>query len=462
MSERWLLALPLIAATAVGLWLSRRLSALHPLVFALVLSAAVGVFYPLATLFVTPITWRSVHGLPEEVLRAVQADYLAFGLGLVAAVALGHGRGVLRRGADLAQTPRTARQRRRDALVPWGLLLGGAALYALYVRAVGLAPLLNKVDLAEKYRVSAGLGPLMFGLNLMTVATLWAEAAFERPRAKLPFRLASLGIVVWSMAFIAVRSYSVAVLLGYLYLFCERRRIELRNLRPRVLVMLAALYLAAETYAQVRGAWNGDGTALLEAARNLEATSEVTLGQVVGGSEISHPFITAMEVARYEEAGALRGRSYLEALDTLVPLALHPDRPPTLAQSFAAEYYPLVVDRGGGTAFSLVGEAWWNVAPLVGPFLVGLLSGLVLLAVAVASRRSPHGVVARLAPYGISLVLAMHRSTLGTTAKQLVLILIPTLLLALAAELLAGALPQRRPRAGAQRGKGPRAGLEPA
>ena len=447
MSERWLLALPLLAACGACLWLGRRLSALHPVLLAVGLTAAVGTFYPLATLAVTPITWRNVRGMPEEVLLGVQAEYLAFGLGLLALVLAGRFRRGLLAGGRGPRTlpPRTGGERRRDALVAWGLLAAGALLYALYVRVVGLEALLDKVDLAEKYRVSRGLGPMMFGLNMVIAGCLWAEAAFGSARAKLPFRIAALAVVAWSIGFIAVRSYSIAVLLGHLYLFCERRGIELRRVRLRVLAALLGLYLGLETYAQVRGSWDGDATALLEAVQELDATSAVTLGQVVGGSELSHPFITAMEVARYEEAGALGLDAYAEGLASFVPLALRPDRPPTIAQTFAAEYYPLVVDRGGGTAFSLVGEAWWSLGSLVGPFLVGLACGAGLLAVAGASRRDPHGVVARLVPYGLFLVLCMHRSSLGTSAKQLATILVPVLALSAAARLV-GPLPSPRPR----------------
>jgi hypothetical protein len=435
MSERLILVAGLLLVCGGGLWLARRLSPLHPLVFALGWTLVLGSFYPLTTLFVEPSSWRNLGDLSEEVLLSVTGDYLAFGLGLLLAVLWFWSPGGLAAPRSAAKSPARARERWRDRLVAWGLLAAGLLLYSVYVRRVGLEPLLDRHDYAEKYRASEGLGPFLFGLNLVICACLWAEASFERGRARLLFRCLSLIVVVWALALISVRAYAIAVILGHLVLFCDRRGVQLRRVRPLVLAAVLAVYAGVETYGHLRGSWRGSAADLLASVQDLGQASKATLGQIVGGSELSHPFISAMEIAQFEEPGELRGRSYVNELWTVVPLAFHPDRERTVAQLFVAEYYPAVSDRGGGTAFTLVGEAWWNFGPILGPLLVGSAIGMLLALLARGTRRRPHGLCARLVPYLVPLVLGMHRSSAAASFKQLVSILVPVLCLTAAAHL---------------------------
>jgi hypothetical protein len=51
-------------------------------------------------------------------------------------------------------------------------------------------------------------------LNLVIVGCLWAEAGRLSVPAKNLFRAVAVGVCVWAIAFIAVRHYAVALVLG--------------------------------------------------------------------------------------------------------------------------------------------------------------------------------------------------------------------------------------------------------
>ena len=59
------------------------------------------------------------------------------------------------------------------------------------------------------------------------------------------------------------------------------------------------------------------------------------MGEVVGGSEFSHPFITAFELRRDEVAGSFRGNTYFESPLSLIPSFLYPDKKPSMPEWFA-------------------------------------------------------------------------------------------------------------------------------
>ena len=419
MIQRWLLALGIIAVCSLALGLLRRRSVLDPLVLFLGSTLLVGTFYPLSTSLVEPLTWRSVQHLPEQVLVAAEGQYLAFAVGAMLVVVLAWARGRLRNNdPGISNRAPTARQTWRDGVLAWGLFLSGLLLYSTYVSKVGLATLLDSNDFAEKYRVSTGLGTWLFGLNLIIVGCLWSEGSALRASHKMFFRIAALVAGLWAIAFLGVRTYAMALVIGYLYHFCRHRRLQLRSLRLDLVLVIALGYVGLEAYSLMRSRWDSGFIGAVHALRAADMQTSTVLGQAVGGSELAHPFITTMELVRNEEAGALAGESYLDAALILVPLAFAPDRPQSLAQSFVAEYYPDVDERGGGTAFSLVGEAWWNFGTLLGPFVIGLVIASILLWISQRCQRHPHGVVSRFTPYACYLALLLHRSTAANSLKQ--------------------------------------------
>jgi len=444
MSERWIWAGLLLATCTAALALLRRQSPLSLPVLAVGMTAVIGSFYPLLSLFIEPRSWRNLGDLNEVVIQRAQVDYLAFAAGLL--LAIGAAGLVLPRALapEPAPKPVPVRVRFRDGLVVWSLLAVGGLLYSIYVQRIGYGTLTSTHDFAEKYLASRGQGVFLLGLNLMIAACLWAEAGEVSRRTRLILRLVGCGIIIWATLFIAVRTYAAALVLGYVHVLCVRCRFELRQVRPGLVLALLAAYVGLEGYAIVRSTWNSTG----DLGRALELAADVgqeqALGTVLGGSELSHPFITTAEVARFEEPGALRGESYLDALLAFVPQALWSERPSTLAERFVAEYYPLVDERGGGAAFSFVAEAWWNLGPVLGPLLAGLALGAALMGLRSRASLHPHGAAVRLTPYLLYLVLLFHRNQASSLFKASMSIVLPALAVYLAGDLVWSALQRRR------------------
>ncbi len=436
MSERWVWAVALYGVVAFGLWLLRKQSPVSLPVLALGITALMGSFYPIASLYITPRSWRNIANLSEESQLGTQVDYLAFAMGLAAAVLAGL---VIwpRAYQPREETTRAAHSTQfRDTFTSWSLFGMGSLLYMEYIRRVGIGTLLSSHDFAEKYLASRGLGVFLLGLNLMIIGCLWAESSQVRRTTRLCMRAFALGIAVWATAFIAVRTYVAAIALGYIMIYCRNKRIQLRQIRLRVVLLLLVGYLGLEGYAILRSSWMSAGnlSGALELAGRIDADD--ALGGVVGGSELSHPFLTAAEVAQYEVPGELGGESYVDAALAFVPLFIWPNRPTTLAQRYVAEYYPVVDARGGGSAFSFVGEAWWNFGHITGPLLAGLVLGLFLLWCHARSMTRPHGIVHRLLPYMVFITLLFHRSQLQASFKQIMIIVIPAVGFACVGQLL--------------------------
>ena len=496
MAERIALAALIWGASLFTLAAERRRSPFDLFVLLVLFSAVVGSFYPVLTAFVEPSTWRNVDHLRDALFAAAQWNYLGFALGLAAVACaarpLGRARPSPAHGAPRESPPpasgptvspgwvgvgdgraqaRTARPGQvtparlapgaeralaeRDLCAALLLLAAGLGLYALYVGKVGLSALFNHSDYAEKYLRSFGLGPMAVGLKLAILACLWAEGGRVGARARTLFRLVALAISVWSVGFISVRSNFVCLLMGYAALACRRGGFELRRIRPLLVALLLAAYVFLEGFALLRGLLDRDlGTAV----RILQDEGSSTLGRAIGGSELGHPFVTTMEVMAERDPGELRGASYLAALEGLLPLALHPERPPTLSQEFARRHYAELAARGGGTAFSAVAEAWLAFGSFVGPLCAGFALGALALALERAVRRAPDGFWARVSPALAVLAVIAHRSEAATLVKQVFIVAAPAALALLAAEAL-GLLRRARARARVPRlagARGPR------
>jgi len=441
MMERIVLAIPVLAAAALALWTARRKSPLAPTVIAVGITAVIAVFFPLMSALVRPMSWRHGVHLPDEYVLDAQLQYLAFAVGLCAVVS--RIRLVRRERPPLERRRDPAAVRSRDQIVALGLVVGGALLYAVYIAKVGLGPLLDRSNFAEKYRVSSGLGTFYAGLNLMILGCLWAEAsALPRRQVRL-FRAVAIGLFVWSFAFIAVRTYAVALLFGYLYLFTKRRGFTVAKVRPSLVLALFLAFVGVEAYSLLRSVWTGSMSDAVVALQDELPEFERTVGQVVGGSEFAHPFLTMMELARYELPGELAGESYTGAVAGLAPAWLVPDRPASVAQRFAQQHYPDLAERGGGTAFTLVGEAWWNVGSITGPLLIGLLVGWLLMWLERSARLDPAGIPSRVLPYTLHMILLAHRISAPAQAKQVFILALPTTLLLAGAALVWGAASRR-------------------
>ncbi len=416
MTERLLIAFGTWVAVGTGLSLCRRMSPLHFFVLLLVATGLIGTFYPLASLLVEPLTWRNIGHLDDETIQAVELDYMVFAWGMLLAAFIAASKGWLVPDAPAEQVARRSWVRYRDGIVAPGLLFSGAMLYGLYVHSVGISALTNKADYAEKYLLSTGLGPLSFGLWMMILGCLWAEASQMPSRHKLAYRGAALAIGIWSIVFISVRTNAVVLLMGYLHILAGRRGIELRRIRISLVVVLILAYIGLEGFSLYRGTTSRSAG---EAIEIIMSRGETTLASVVGGSELSHPFITAVEVAASREPAELAGRSYLDGFLVLMPRFINPDRPLALSQEFVQTYYAWAAARGGGTAFSMLAEAWLNFGPILGAGFVGFAIGLLMLAVERHRATHRRGVLARLAPYLVFIVVVIHRNESASILKFL-------------------------------------------
>ena len=434
LSVMWVLA-------AWALYLCRKQSPLHALVIAIATTALIGGFYPVLSLVIPPATWRHVSHLSHELTLSVQVQFACWMLGLVAAAHFVTHRGWLAANDGAAERESDASARGRDFVIAWGLVCSGAVLYALYVQKVGLHALMSRHDYAEKYLLSTGLGPLQFGLSMVIAGCLWAAASRLSRRDKLPFVLVGAATIVWSIAFISVRTYAALILLGYAAIWCRRNSFQIRKLHPGLVVALLCAYVGLESFSLFRGVYRNDFD---EALRTLSAQGEAAFASVVGGSELTHPFVTAAEVMHDHEAGELAGSSVIDALRALVPVSIDADRPLSLSEKFAHSNYAAFASRGGGTAFSFVAEAWLDFGAFLGPFAFGAVFGFVLLWIERRSLSHPDGVLARISPYLLFYVAVHHRNELATLSKQTLMLALAVVPLWIAAEAMRGSIGRRR------------------
>src|SRR5678816_4202365 len=107
--------------------------------------------------------------------------------------------------------------------------------------------------------------------------------------------------------FISVRTNFVVLCIGYAWIHARKRGFQLARVRFSLIVLLALVYAGLEAFSLYRGvAHDGD------LARGLALIGEHasdSVASVVGGSELSHPFLTTIEVGMYERAGDLGGQS---------------------------------------------------------------------------------------------------------------------------------------------------------
>jgi hypothetical protein len=423
------LALSLWVLVGAGLYLLRRRSPFHLPTVALFATGLVGSFFPIASSFIEPASWRNLDYLSPRIVAEAQAEYVAFAFGLVAAVAIAaQARWT---GREHVSRPSSAA---RDPWMAAGLVLAGLAMYGVYADRVGLGALLDRDDYALKYLVGQGLGPLQLGLPMAILGCLWAEAS-ELPRAtKNLYAALAAAIAIWSIAFISVRTNAVTIALGYASIFAWQRGAELRRVRPAVVVGLLALYAVLESFALFRGAYKGD---VGDALALIGSQGERAFASAIGGSELSHPFVTTGEVLRLRDAGELGGRSLVDGVAACLPRGIHPERPLTLSEQFVRANYADLASRGGGAAFSFVAEGWLDFGSLFGPALFGLVLGLFLAWVERSRDLRPAGLVARMAPYFVLLVAMEHRNEFASMFKQVATLALVAVPLALLAEAIA-------------------------
>jgi hypothetical protein len=230
-----------------------------------------------------------------------------------------------------------------------------------------------------------------------------------------------------------VRTNFVLLAIGYAAIHARRTGLVVSQVRWFWIVGGALLWVGLEGFSLFRGTYRGD---TVEALQLVAERADEGLSKVVGASELSHSFVTAMEVHACADAGELAGSSYLDALVILLPSSLVSARPESLPQWFARTQYSELFARGGGTAFSIVAEAWMNFGPLFGPWLVGLFFGAVAVWAEERARRVPFGVVARTLPYFAFLAVILQRSAAANLIKYVASLAAPVVVLLVVAEIL--------------------------
>ena len=419
--------LPTFALVALGLFslvLMRRESPLHLVVALMGMTIVIGLTFPIGSLFVEPETWRNLAVYTTSMGADIQWDYFAFGLGLLLAYIL-LVRHISTQAQNLpAQLP-TGAFFSRDELFVGVLTFLGMGLYLSFIGIIELSTLLYTENLAKKYLIAKGLGPFKLGLHLIILACLWAEAGRVRRSLLMLMRVVAVGIMVWGLLFIHVRTYPAFLLIGYLAIYLRRTQITIASTRFRIVLLftfLLAFFVVAPLYRTSLAIRLNPAEILTREI--LDKPSERILRMWIV-SEFAHPFMTAFELRRDEEGASQLGRSYLNAPLITIPRFIYPTRPESLAERFVRTNYPDLAARGGGSSFSLVGEAWLNFGALLGPFVIGTLMGILLTLVENSAKRNRNSIIAMVVPYFVvSFAILAHRAEFTVLFKQTVTIIL--------------------------------------
>jgi hypothetical protein len=402
----------------IGFYFTRRCPGIHLGVVALGMNAVIGTFFPAFYNMVEIKTWRNLSNYSDNIGQNLQLEYLAYGFGLLWPILFT--RSSLHKAIKKLKTARYSRNYiiSRDYFICFSLLFAGILLYGYYIHLVGFNTLFNNVaNLSEKYKVSSGLGPLAFGLNILTVCYLWAESSQFPKKILYLFRLLAIALMYYSIVLMHVRTYSFIIILGFLFIYFKEKEINLWRIKGRLTVIFILLWSCVEIIGLLRGVRGGDVQPYIA---NMKMGT--TLNSMVGGSEFTHPFITSFELYNKYEAGIWSGVTYWNSLLILIPKSIYPSRPESSAEWFVKRFYPSNYRKGQGTAFSMVGEAWLNFGSLIGPFMIGSLIGLIICIVINRSLIYPYSSTSRLLAYFLFIVIMSERYAFNGTMKSISMI----------------------------------------
>lgn len=390
----------------------------------------VSIFFPILSYFEPPITWRNLSGLTLERVEYVQIQYLSFIIGAMCFyLSWGWKLDSLKSIRELGGMPSSKVSRfSMNAYLAVVLVSFGSVLYLAYIQSVGINTLVSSEAMTDKYKASSGKGFLYIGLNFLIWGVLVAETVRNRPYLKLVCRLLAIGVVCWALFFIHTRTYAAILVFGYFYLYVERNDLRVSQLKVKYVLIGILSWIFIEAFGIARGVVSSSSSFdFIQLFELAASNAELGIRTVAGGSDFSHPFITFFEITREEQAGFMMGKGILDGLTSLLPSFLLEEKPQTMAQWFAAKYYPTFSKQGGGTASSLVAEIWLNFGSIIAPFVAGFLISLFLFWVQLKAKVKSSGLTALSVPYFTFSLFFLERVGLVASFKQFIYMFVPFL-----------------------------------
>lgn len=386
----------------------------------LVLSFFIYYFFSFANFFFG----GNVFGYRQRYVELEMGLLNSFLVGLIAAR-------WLRRGKMRAEPKFPAPAYKGFLVASYSMIIAGIILYALFVyRAYGgFRSILAITDRHAFYQKKKGWGSLLIGQNIFFAGVLMRIAYYMLYRKTVAqrFPFIAMFIAICMLGFLYLNGERSAMLffilpLVVMYLYMHRR------LKYYLLVIGPILLLLMQVIAVKRNIRNqepaGRFTKYYHNQRLLPLYVLMSLGGSDGGSaarqgsdqmatarqaehleakmEQANKMLDALAIIRQssdlskhgefttpgkvdmkveENLDSIRtrfGGTYVDVLRNLPPSWLAPRRPALPAEWYVRTYYPDESRRGGGFGFSIVSEAVINFS-LAGPFIYGLLLGLLLL-----------------------------------------------------------------------------------
>ena len=392
----------------------------------------VSIFFPVLSYFYEPITWRNLSGYTLKNVEYVQMQYLSFIIGAILFyLTWGY---KIDKFCNVESVNinnyRNALLVDKSSYLSVVLILIGSLLYIFYVQSIGIDTLINSKFMTDKYKSSIGKGFLNLGLNFVILGVLISESIRYGSNLKKIARILAFFVIVWALFFIQVRTYVAILIFGYLYIYIDRCEIKVSQLKIKYILGLIFIVILFELFSLLRSVISSDNSLDFENIFKFAISNiEIGISSIVGGSDISHPFITFMEISRHEQSGWMMGQGFVDGVMSILPSFVWDDKPQTMAQWFAAKYYSSFSGQGGGTGSTLVGEIWLNFGGFIAPLVAGFLISLFLFWVQLKGKLRSQGLIALSIPYFTFPLLFVERVGLVATFKHFIYIFVPLVLI---------------------------------
>jgi oligosaccharide repeat unit polymerase len=274
---------------------------------------------------------------------------------------------------------------------PWGpealrvglFVMGlGMAIITIMIIIVGLGTYLSSAY-ADIYVAEEGLGFLQTGITLFQIGlfVLYLARTKNQTVGWLPWVL----FIIFALIELRIGRRRMVMETGIGLVILRHHFV--RPFRAVTLSLICAIALGCFiAVGQIR-AFMGEGM-----GRMLDyATTELSVEDSKGiFYELFVINFTTNETALMVQRGFpyRLGETYLEAIEILVPLKMHPNRPLAPCQWFVKEFDPEFAARGGGYAYSHIAEGYLNFG-YAGVGMVSFLIGLLVRSMVALRRGCP-------------------------------------------------------------------------